>query len=531
MLRALILTSSFAVALVLLASESAVIAAPVLQLPWPTGAQHRINNGGNTYNCGSHWRLTATSSTAYNANYHAIDFQFTQGEDIAAAAAGTVVVRGNAGDGYGNKVVLDHGAGYYSVYAHFQDGSTWGPGIVLGANVAQGQLVGYAGNTGGNYDVHLHFHMQSNLDALTPEPMSLAANFGSYGACPYANSPYFASFPTGFQILTLNTGFDEATPVCGGAECEWHRLIPQGGGTTTATVLSSPNPGTPPNFVRLRSSPAGGSIYQDVVSSCPPGDCTVKPSPGDSYVFTIWARSATSGVCVNATVVLWSMPGGTEHGSAPFQVCTASWKVFAAPLDALQSNTYLRAQVYVDDANKDVDIDATQLIQLRTENSSFEAGDPCPSCPWWKTFPGGYTTNAVRFWDPSRVTEVPVGGGAAGGNYLLRANVTGGSGGGSIYQDIPVVTVSGEVYKVSIRLRSRTSGVSVSGSVVLWGINGPGNNESASVPYTVFTRAWQEFTVTKSMTQAHTAVRVQVYINTPANQDVEIDGARFYKAN
>lgn len=526
-----------------------VRAAPLLQLPWPTGQQHRIS-GGNTYGCDTHNLHTASSDSAYNADYWAIDFQFGPVDgsplDVAAVAAGTVAQRDNYNDGYGNKVVLDHGGGFYSVYAHFRDGSTWGPGIVPGAHVSQGQVLGYAGGTGRDppYPVHLHMHIQQGLSAYKPEPMSGVTNFGWYGysvesglGCgsnAHDPSPYWASSPTGYRILTLNTGFDEANPLCQQSYCAWHWLNPPNppGGTTTATVLTSPSPGTPPNFVRLRSTQPGGSIYQDVVTSCPPGQCSVNPSPGDSYVFTIWARSAVPGVCVNATVVLWSMPYGVEHGAAPFQVCSMTWKIFAAPLDATQPRTYLRAQVYVDDAGIDVDIDATQLIQLRTKNSSFEAtGDICQTCAWWKTFPSDprYTTNALRWYDPSRVTEVPLGGGAAGGNYLLRANVTGGAG-GSVYQDVPVVASSGEVYKLNIRLRSRTYGVTVSGSVTLWGINGPGMDESASVSYRTSTTAWREFTVSKTMTSGHKAVRVQVYLDT-ANQDVEIDGARFYKEN
>ena len=98
-------------------------AVPSLQLPWPTGEQHRIN-GGWTYGCpsgypyyGTHDTFTATSPGAYNADYYAIDFQFGLTNPVSAAASGTVIVRGYD-DGYGNKVVLDHDGGYTSTYAH-----------------------------------------------------------------------------------------------------------------------------------------------------------------------------------------------------------------------------------------------------------------------------------------------------------------------------------------------------------------------------------------------------------------------------
>jgi hypothetical protein len=202
-------TSSLAIFLFLLGDRSTT-AAPSLQLPWPAGHQHRIN-GGYTYGCGTHTTSVATSSTAYNADYYAIDFQFGSIDgsplDIGAVATGLVVFRGNANDLYGNKIVLDHGGGYTSIYAHMSSFS-----VVLGAKVLQGQLVGYAGNTGHPaYPVHLHMHVMSGLNAYKPEPMSgvpgpvsansfghygySAFNSGNCGSGPNDPSPYWASRP------------------------------------------------------------------------------------------------------------------------------------------------------------------------------------------------------------------------------------------------------------------------------------------------------------------------------------------------
>ena len=179
--------------------------APTLQLPWPTGQQHRIY-GGWTYGCpagypfyGTHDRLT--NSDHYNADYYAVDFQLALGNDVSAVAPGTVIYRDNRDDGYGNKVVIDHGDGYYSVYAHLSDFavSQW-------ANVALGQLVGYAGGTGG-VPVHLHMHMMLNSSAYKPEPMSnqpagglsfshwgySVENAGNCYSAPNDPSPYWTS--------------------------------------------------------------------------------------------------------------------------------------------------------------------------------------------------------------------------------------------------------------------------------------------------------------------------------------------------
>jgi hypothetical protein len=218
---ALAVPVSLAVMAALLTSQETATAAPALQLPWPTGHQHRIN-GGNAYGCGTHsGPQTAISASAYNADYYAIDFQFGLDDgsplDVSATAAGTVIVRENAGDGYGNKVVLDHGGGYYSVYAHFRATNTWGPGIAVGVYVAQGRVVGYAGDTG-NVPVHLHMHMMLNLDAYRAEPMSSITGFGWYGysvengvGCsshPNDPSPYWTSQPpvlTGADVCSWSS--------------------------------------------------------------------------------------------------------------------------------------------------------------------------------------------------------------------------------------------------------------------------------------------------------------------------------------
>ena len=175
-------------------------AAPgLLQLPWPAGTEHRIN-GGNTYGCGTHT----------GGDYYAIDFQFAINEIISATAAGQVISRGDANDGYGKKVVIAHGGGYTSLYGHLNDFA-----VSLGATVSQGQTIGYADATGyvdppGAH--HLHFRMQSGNAAYKAEPMSWASGLGRYGrslisegglgCSSYRTSPDWASRPP----VTVVTG-------------------------------------------------------------------------------------------------------------------------------------------------------------------------------------------------------------------------------------------------------------------------------------------------------------------------------------
>ena len=94
-----------------------------------------------------------------------IDFSSPSGTAVTAPAAGTVVL---AGDLYftGNTVVLDHGAGLYSIFAHFS-AMTVAPGDV----VDQGARIGRVGATGRVTGPHLHWSVR--LNGTRVDPLSL----------------------------------------------------------------------------------------------------------------------------------------------------------------------------------------------------------------------------------------------------------------------------------------------------------------------------------------------------------------------
>ena len=164
--------------------DAEAVIEPIYTLPWPAGIQHRIN-GGATYNC---------PPTHVGDDYYAIDFEFALNESVSATAGGAVIHRGDANDGYGRKVVIDHGGRYTSLYGHLNG---FASGIVIGAQVSQGQTIGYADATG--YVIppgahHLHFRMQLNGAAFKPEPMSWVSGFGNFGACTGIVSPIGARY-------------------------------------------------------------------------------------------------------------------------------------------------------------------------------------------------------------------------------------------------------------------------------------------------------------------------------------------------
>jgi len=92
----------------------------------------------------------------YYAWYHpGIDIANNSAPGIAASDGGVVVVAGwPDGQGYGNRVLIDHGNGYSSLYAHLSNIY-----VSIGATVSRGQLIGQMGSTGRSTGIHLHLEI------------------------------------------------------------------------------------------------------------------------------------------------------------------------------------------------------------------------------------------------------------------------------------------------------------------------------------------------------------------------------------
>ncbi len=92
------------------------------------------------------------------------DMQASYGDPIHAAADGVVVSAGPRG-GYGNAVVIDHGGGMATLYAHQSRVA-----VSAGQHVSQGQVVGYVGCTGYCTGPHLHFEVRIGGRPVDPTP-------------------------------------------------------------------------------------------------------------------------------------------------------------------------------------------------------------------------------------------------------------------------------------------------------------------------------------------------------------------------
>ena len=92
-----------------------------------------------------------------------IDFTAPTGTPIYATGNGRVVPAPDGASGYGNHVVIDHGFGYKTLYAHMYKSK-----VKLGQRVKRGQLIGYIGNTGLSSGPHLHYEVIKNGNKINP---------------------------------------------------------------------------------------------------------------------------------------------------------------------------------------------------------------------------------------------------------------------------------------------------------------------------------------------------------------------------
>jgi murein DD-endopeptidase MepM/ murein hydrolase activator NlpD len=145
-----------------LAAESAELAAAIRNAQAGAGS----TGTGAPSAAGFIWPVSGTVVSGYGMRWgrlhEGIDITASSGTPIWAAAAGTVIHAGWLG-GYGNLVVIDHGNGLATAYAHASAIL-----VSVGQSVSQGETVALVGSTGNSSGPHLHFEVRVNGTAVDP---------------------------------------------------------------------------------------------------------------------------------------------------------------------------------------------------------------------------------------------------------------------------------------------------------------------------------------------------------------------------
>ncbi|WP_368645638.1 peptidoglycan DD-metalloendopeptidase family protein [Alkalibacterium putridalgicola] len=100
--------------------------------------------------------------TGKQGSFHA-GIDIAGGGSVVASRAGTVKAASYS-DTYGYRVIVDHGDGYSTLYAHMKKGLS----VSAGQSVSQGQQLGIMGTTGRSTGVHLHFEIRKGGEAVNP---------------------------------------------------------------------------------------------------------------------------------------------------------------------------------------------------------------------------------------------------------------------------------------------------------------------------------------------------------------------------
>ena len=129
---------------------AAMLDAPNLPSGWPVDAPERkvISNYGFR---GKHM-------------HRGVDIKADYATPVYATARGTVVFSGIM-SGYGNLVVVDHGNGYETAYAHLKDRA-----VDVSESVKRGDSVGHMGRTGRATTQHVHYEVRRAGESVNPMP-------------------------------------------------------------------------------------------------------------------------------------------------------------------------------------------------------------------------------------------------------------------------------------------------------------------------------------------------------------------------
>ncbi|MBD3250518.1 MAG: peptidoglycan DD-metalloendopeptidase family protein [Candidatus Pacebacteria bacterium] len=155
----------------LMAGQWLVVPDGVMPSPQQPAASRRISRVAYTPDAGSVtaigsfvWPAAGRITQGYRFYHKAIDIANSGGGPILASDSGVVTLAGwPDGYGYGNRIIVDHGNGFVTLYAHLSVIQ-----VRVGQRVNRGDVIGQMGNTGRSTGTHLHFEIRRGGALMNP---------------------------------------------------------------------------------------------------------------------------------------------------------------------------------------------------------------------------------------------------------------------------------------------------------------------------------------------------------------------------
>jgi len=156
------------------------------------------------FRCGEDWYGSTRSS--HSPSVLSVDWNRTDDFDkpVVSSGPGTVTTATRSSSGYGNWVVVDHGSGESTLYAHLNSIA-----VRVGQKVAPGDMVGRLGTTGNSTGPHLHYEQRRNGSVIHPWFDGKEFRFGTTivsrncqeSVAPLPSAPYAGDVPVAANVL------------------------------------------------------------------------------------------------------------------------------------------------------------------------------------------------------------------------------------------------------------------------------------------------------------------------------------------
>jgi Meckel syndrome type 1 protein len=281
--------------------------------------------GSSTISTPVRGTVTSNFGPRGGRNHDGIDIAAPTGTPVRAAACGTVSLAGQQ-SGYGNIVCITHTSQFSTCYAHLSRF-----GVTSGAQVQQGQVIGYVGCTGSCTGPHLHFETRVNGQAQDPR------TYLSGGSIPGARATVAGASSTGTSSATggSSTSTNLAT------------VTQTGSGSTTATAPETVQVAPSASNAPATSVTATAAVPAGTAPATGAPEVAVEPAPEQIAVEAAApAEVAAEPVAVEPVAVETAAPA--EVAAEPVAVDAAAQPVAveaAAPAEVAVEPVAVEAQV------------------------------------------------------------------------------------------------------------------------------------------------------------------------------------------